>query len=70
MDWANIGSIIAALVFAVGLPLALKKRKKGSPQKCGAVLASPSGDRNQGISDREGCRGGEGGDRSQLGTKV
>ena len=32
MDWANIGSIIAALVFAVGLPLALKKRKKGGSQ--------------------------------------
>lgn len=34
MDWANIVSSIAvALMFAVGLPLALRKRKKAGPQK-------------------------------------
>ncbi len=34
MDWARIPTgIIAALVVAIGLPLALRKRKKGSSQK-------------------------------------
>ncbi len=34
MDWANIaGGIIVALMFAIGLPLALRKRKKAGPQK-------------------------------------
>jgi len=34
MDWANIaGGIIIALMFAIGLPLALRKRKKAGPQK-------------------------------------
>ncbi len=33
MDWANIvGGIIVALVAAIGLPLALRKRKKAGPQ--------------------------------------
>ena len=33
MDWANIlTGIIAALVVAIGLPLALRKRRKGGPQ--------------------------------------
>ncbi len=33
MDWASmLGSIIAAVVVAIGLPLALRKRKKGGPQ--------------------------------------
>ena len=33
MDWANIvGSLIAVLVFAIWLPMALRKRKKGGPQ--------------------------------------
>jgi len=33
MDWANIlTGIIAALVVAIGIPLALRKRKKGGPQ--------------------------------------
>jgi len=36
MEWANIiGGLIAALVFAVGLPLALRKRKQTAPQKMG-----------------------------------
>ncbi len=39
MDWASmLGSIIAALVFAIGLPLALRKRKKGGPQNVGQFL--------------------------------
>ena len=33
MDWANIVSVIAALAVAVGLPLALRKRKKEGSQK-------------------------------------
>lgn len=34
MDWANIaGSIAVALTLAVGLPLALRKRKKAGPEK-------------------------------------
>ena len=33
MDWTSIiGSIIFALMAAIGLPLALRKRKKGGPQ--------------------------------------
>ena len=32
MDWADIGGIITALVFAIGLPLALRRRRKGGPQ--------------------------------------
>ena len=32
MDWTNIGSIIAVLVFAILLPMALRKRKKAGPQ--------------------------------------
>ena len=33
MDWANIiGSIAFAVVFAIGIPLALRKRKKAGPQ--------------------------------------
>ena len=33
MEWANIiGGLIAAAVFAIGLPLALRKRKKGGLQ--------------------------------------
>ena len=39
MDWANIlTGIIAALVFAIGLPLALRKRKKGGPQNVEQLL--------------------------------
>jgi len=39
MDWANIaGSLAMLLVFAIGLPLALRKRKKGGPQKMGEFL--------------------------------
>ena len=34
MDWGEIiGSIAMLLVFAIGLPLALRKRKKAAPQK-------------------------------------
>ncbi|MEA3253648.1 MAG: hypothetical protein U9Q17_01725 [Chloroflexota bacterium] len=33
MDWGNIGSIIVALTVAIGVPLALKKRKKAGPLK-------------------------------------
>jgi len=34
MEWANIiGSILMALAFAVGIPLALKKRKQDAPRK-------------------------------------
>ena len=33
MDWSNITGIIMALLIAIGLPLALKKRKKVGPQK-------------------------------------
>ena len=33
MDWANIvGGIVVALMFAIGLPLALRRRKKAGPQ--------------------------------------
>ena len=36
MEWANIiGGLIAALVFAIGLPLALRKRKQTAPRKMG-----------------------------------
>jgi len=36
MEWANIiGGLIAALVFGIGLPLALRKRKKAAPLKMG-----------------------------------
>lgn len=39
MGWANIlGGIIAASVFAIGLPLALRKRKKGGPQNVEQLL--------------------------------
>ncbi len=39
MEWANIlGGIIAALVVAIGLPLALRKRKKGGPQNVEQLL--------------------------------
>jgi len=39
MEWANIlGGIIAALVFAIGLPLALRKRRKGGPQTVEQLL--------------------------------
>ncbi len=39
MDWANIlAGIIAVLVFAIGLPLALRKRKKGGPQNVEQLL--------------------------------
>jgi len=39
MEWVNIlGGIIAALVVAVGLPLALRKRKKGGPQTVEQLL--------------------------------
>ncbi len=39
MEWANIlGGIIAALVVAIGLPLALRKRKKGGPQTVEQLL--------------------------------
>ena len=39
MDWANIlTGLIAALVFAIGLPLALRKRKKGGPQNVEQLL--------------------------------
>lgn len=38
-DWAKIlGSIIPALVVAIGIPLALKKRKKASPGKVAEIL--------------------------------
>ena len=33
MDWSNVTGIIMALLIAIGLPLALKKRKKVGPQK-------------------------------------
>ena len=34
MDWANIvSSILVALLFAIGLPMALRRRKKAGPQK-------------------------------------
>jgi len=32
VDWSNISGIIMALLVAIGLPLALKKRKKAAPQ--------------------------------------
>ena len=39
MDWANIlTGLIAALVFAIGLPLALRRRKKGGPQNVEQLL--------------------------------
>ena len=39
MDWVNIVTgLIAVLVFAVGLPLALRKRKKGGPQNVEQLL--------------------------------
>ena len=39
MDWANIlTGLIAALVLAIGLPLALRKRKKSGPQKVEQLL--------------------------------
>ena len=39
MEWANIlTGIIAALVVAIGLPLALRKRKKGGPQNVEQLL--------------------------------
>ena len=39
MEWANIlGGIIAALVVAIGLPLALRKRKKSGPQTVEQLL--------------------------------
>ena len=39
MEWANIiGGLIAALMFAIGLPLALKKRKQTAPQKMGELF--------------------------------
>lgn len=33
MDWSSILSIIMAVLVAIGLPLALRKRKKSGPQK-------------------------------------
>jgi len=33
MDWANIVSVIAALAVAIGLPVALRRRKKEGSQK-------------------------------------
>ena len=33
VDWSNISGIIMALLVAIGLPLALKKRKKAGPQR-------------------------------------
>jgi len=34
MDWGEIiSSIMVALMFAIGLPLALRKRKKAGPRK-------------------------------------
>ena len=39
MEWANIlGGIIAALVVAIGLPLALRKRRKGGSQTVEQLL--------------------------------
>jgi len=39
MDWASmLGTIIAALVVTIGLPLALRKRKKGGPQNVEQLL--------------------------------
>ena len=39
MEWANIlGGLIAALVLTIGLPLALRKRKKGGPQNVEQLL--------------------------------
>ncbi len=39
MEWVNIlTGIIAALVVAIGLPLALRKRKKGGPQNVEQLL--------------------------------
>ena len=40
MDWASVaGSIIIALVALIGLPLALRKRKRSSPQKVEQLLS-------------------------------
>ena len=39
MDWANIlTGFIAALVLTIGLPLALRKRRKGGPQTVEQLL--------------------------------
>jgi len=39
MEWASIlGGLIVALVFAIGLPLALRKRKKGGPRNVEQLL--------------------------------
>jgi hypothetical protein len=39
MEWASIvGGVITALVVAIGLPLALRKRKKGGPQNVEQLL--------------------------------
>ena len=39
MEWANILSgIIMALLFAIGVPLALRKRKKSGPQNVEQLL--------------------------------
>jgi len=39
MEWVNIlAGIITFLVFAIGLPLALRKRKKGGPQNVEQLL--------------------------------
>jgi len=33
MEWSNIISVIIAILVMIGLPLALRKRKKAGPQK-------------------------------------
>ena len=38
MDWENIISVLMALLVAVGIPLALRARKKGSSQKLEQLL--------------------------------
>ncbi len=44
MEWTNIiGSILMALAFAIGLPLALRKRKRAGPQKMGEFLGHLQG---------------------------
>ena len=39
MEWASIaGSILVAVLAAIGIPLALRQRKKGGPEKLGQLL--------------------------------
>ncbi|MFC1906401.1 hypothetical protein ACFLV9_01005 [Chloroflexota bacterium] len=44
MEWANVlTGIVAALVFAIGLPLALRKRKTSGPQNVERLLSHLKG---------------------------